>query len=297
MQRRPGITLIEVLVAIFIMGIGMIALLTLFPLGAINVAQALRHDRASQCATNANANANAWNLRHDANVASAFVTQINAGLSVTGPSSPVYVDPFYQPLAGGTTLSGLSRISPSYVNVASGPQTALWFSLLDDINFDLNGVATGSGSGAAFASPQTVTRTGRYTWAYLLRRPRLQDETTVDMSVVVYADRITQTVDGENAFSATGTLGTTTLTLTFTAGAKPSIRNGSWILDVTQDGKVVRGNFYRVIDAVEVPGSNQFTLELQTPLKSAVASVSTAFTVVVMDRVVEVFDRGTGYTP
>ena len=47
MQRRSGITLVEVLVAILIMGVGMIALLTLFPLGALNIAQALKDDRAA----------------------------------------------------------------------------------------------------------------------------------------------------------------------------------------------------------------------------------------------------------
>ena len=33
-RDRPGVTLLEVLTAIFIMGIGMLAILTLFPAGA-----------------------------------------------------------------------------------------------------------------------------------------------------------------------------------------------------------------------------------------------------------------------
>lgn len=44
--KRAGVTLLEVLAAIFIMGIGLLALLTLFPLGAVNMAQSIKDDRA-----------------------------------------------------------------------------------------------------------------------------------------------------------------------------------------------------------------------------------------------------------
>jgi len=52
-HKRPGITLLEVLVAIFIMGIGLLALLTLFPLGALEMAQAIQDDRAGKAAADA----------------------------------------------------------------------------------------------------------------------------------------------------------------------------------------------------------------------------------------------------
>src|SRR5947208_1166809 len=100
MKHRAGVTLVEVLVSIFIMGIGMIALLTLFPLGAINIAQALRDDRAAQAVANASAYANAQDLRHDSVVTQKFTNQLTTlpVFSATGPSSPVYVDPFYRRL-------------------------------------------------------------------------------------------------------------------------------------------------------------------------------------------------------
>ena len=53
MSRRPGITLLEVLIAIFVMGIGLLALLVLFPLGALTMAQAIRDDRCAQAAQQA----------------------------------------------------------------------------------------------------------------------------------------------------------------------------------------------------------------------------------------------------
>jgi type II secretory pathway pseudopilin PulG len=52
-DARPGITLLEVLVAIFIVAIGLLALLTLFPLGALRMGQALKDDRTSQLALTA----------------------------------------------------------------------------------------------------------------------------------------------------------------------------------------------------------------------------------------------------
>jgi prepilin-type N-terminal cleavage/methylation domain-containing protein len=52
-QRRAGVTLSEVLVAIFIMGIGLLALLTLFPLGALNMARAIQDDRSENVAKSA----------------------------------------------------------------------------------------------------------------------------------------------------------------------------------------------------------------------------------------------------
>jgi type II secretory pathway pseudopilin PulG len=52
---RSGITLVEVLVAIFVMALGLMALLTLFPVGALSMAQAIQAERAAEASQNANA--------------------------------------------------------------------------------------------------------------------------------------------------------------------------------------------------------------------------------------------------
>jgi hypothetical protein len=54
-HRRPGLTLTEVLVAMFVMALGLISLLTLFPLGALQIGSALRDDRCAQTALQADA--------------------------------------------------------------------------------------------------------------------------------------------------------------------------------------------------------------------------------------------------
>src|SRR5262249_58569190 len=54
-MKRTGATLVEVLVAIFVMGIGLIAVLALFPLGVIRMAQAIQDDHTGNVAFNAEA--------------------------------------------------------------------------------------------------------------------------------------------------------------------------------------------------------------------------------------------------
>jgi prepilin-type N-terminal cleavage/methylation domain-containing protein len=69
MNRRNGTTLVEVLVAIFIMGIGLLAILSLFPLGAVQMAQALKDQRAAEAAANSAAYARViWKQACDADV-------------------------------------------------------------------------------------------------------------------------------------------------------------------------------------------------------------------------------------
>src|SRR5438876_11917270 len=52
-MQRAGTTLVEVLVAIFVMGIGLIAVLALFPLGVIRMAQAIQDNHTGNIAFNA----------------------------------------------------------------------------------------------------------------------------------------------------------------------------------------------------------------------------------------------------
>src|SRR4051812_3715730 len=63
---RRGVTLVEVLIAIFLMGIGLMAILSLFPLGAAQMAQAIKDQRCAEAATNADALARiTWKITCD----------------------------------------------------------------------------------------------------------------------------------------------------------------------------------------------------------------------------------------
>ncbi len=45
MNRRAGLSLAEVMIAIFVLGLGLMGVLSLFPLGAVRMAQAIKDDR------------------------------------------------------------------------------------------------------------------------------------------------------------------------------------------------------------------------------------------------------------
>src|SRR5262249_21352821 len=108
MSHRNGVTLTEVLVAIFIMGIGLLSLLVLFPLGALNMAQAIKDERVA--AAERNAEALAWTdvdgkstapkgtpaMTGNPNVVNLYRDPGTGLFPSTGASTicyPVYVDP------------------------------------------------------------------------------------------------------------------------------------------------------------------------------------------------------------
>src|SRR5947209_16589608 len=171
MTHRRGTTLIEVLVSIFVMAIGMIALLALFPLGAFQMADAIKDDRVSACVANATSVATAWSLRHDLTFTitpspafdkpSPKHVDVSAGPWLTGPSYAVYADPVGRATYFGSTeyvdwvaavgiktfpgQAGLKRVGTSFA--PNGPSALRWCTFLDDINFDKNGApATPAGS-------------------------------------------------------------------------------------------------------------------------------------------------------
>jgi Tfp pilus assembly protein PilV len=271
MNRRSGITLVEVLVAILIMGVGILAIFTLFLVGMLNYKQAMQDDRVVQAATIANAIALARNIRNDPNVNTAFA---NNGKPVT----VVYVDGFYFNLLNSNHLD--SNI-PRCTIALNNPQQSFqrWFALLDDFEFNPNGIPEGNAA--------IVESKGYYTWAYLLRRPRINDPTFTDMAVVVYGGRTVAVQEGETEMVAAGNLGDTQITVTGT----PAITKTGWVLDLTPDQITgnLTGQFYRIV-SVTPEGANTI-LETQIPLKAPVQKI------LVMENVLEVIERGTGWEP
>ncbi len=195
MTRRPGATLIEVLVAIFIMGIGMIALLTLFPIGALRMQQAIQDERAQQAGHNAHALSIIHNVHNDSSVVTipgapgvpdVFANPTDKSQAIPtpmidadpeGPSYPVFVDPIgFQSSTPGTFQAFLAGYTPVRRRLPSYTTTNTsiynWFTLFDDLAFN-------SADGTPQVSGAAVLRDTRYSWAYLLQRPRTADSSIV----------------------------------------------------------------------------------------------------------------------
>jgi hypothetical protein len=366
MKQRTGATLIEVLVAIFVMSLGLMGLLVLFPLGALSMAQAIQDNRTAQAAASAAAFSEILEVRNDANLflgTDPVVGPLDAfgtlprrptdppppfppgpwpilsiwtdpatGRKWDGPSYPVYVDYLgvsipdlrttdrvgeFIPVVGPNRSPGFQRRIGAFTFVRdpitgqvqpSFSQYLKCCTLLDDVSFKSTGLAVDT-----LGAP--VQRDTRYSWAYLLRRPRYWDRSVVDLVGVVYSGR-SAAVSNESVYS--GILfdsNSTTVTVTWnpTIGeGRPAIRPGSWILDATVVKRNPSSNppylpdphgfFYRVVNVTDGPTLNQITLELQT--KPRVSTVGPSVSggqgygiLVVMENVVEVFEKSAGWKP
>jgi len=319
-MQRKGATLVEVLVAIFVMGIGLMSLLVLFPLGALTMAEAIQNDRAATLAANAAAIGRFKQVRtdFDPNVGTGTgetVDTIYDGLpidTVAGqPGNTVYVDPIGYYLNGGSGDAakrvGTTQIQRRRVKYATNQNEALRrFSLLDDLTFAANGTPAQTGGGNT-----NIEREGRYTWAFMCRRKKAQDPTSeCDLSVVVYYQRLMQSGEattangvatsraaGEPTYQAAFDSSTPRVVFTrpaslanppdSTAPWPPPVKKGSYILDGS-DPRKDHGLFYRVLKVGDNDGDTMW-VELQNKPRVGIGSGRA----VVMENVIDVFERGT----
>jgi type II secretory pathway pseudopilin PulG len=259
MKRRSGTTLVEVLVAIFIMGIGMIALLTLFPIGVLRMAQAINDERAAQAAYIAHENAIIYNIRNDVLTAGNagvvtdgvtadfFAAAPAAGLKAGDPygeSYTLFVDPIgwnsgtTSQWVGGQT--GLLRRRP--VSFATTPATITRaFTLWDDMTYYNDPTLGLPGTPETFgnAAAPFIMRNARFSWAYTMRRPLTAEKSVVDCSIVVFDSRsLSLGVNlglGEYVYpTAYFNANNNTVVVDYTTTTPPPIRPGNWIMDATQ---------------------------------------------------------------
>ena len=327
--RRPGISLMEAMIAIGVMAIGLLSLLTLFPLGAVQIGQALKDDRCSEAALQADAymrsywehavaGGNPVGGESDSNTAQGtgsgdatqdpFVDPDGTGSAYVAalssePSYPVFVDPigyytYTTPTPYQTRIArentGIPRVK--LAGITGGPQAVRVCSLTDDLTYGTDGAATLSGG--------QLVRQGRYTWAAMLQKPDVAAD-EADIKVLVFDRRIPLLNDTNNEILLTVTPTqvnpgvTSSLTITgLPTSEVPLIRRGGWIMDGTVQaattGGIRHANFYR-ITAVESPAPGTFVVDLETPIVRNDGNTGTGTeytaTFYLLAGLAEVFDR------
>jgi hypothetical protein len=323
MTRRPAVTLIEVLVSMFIMAIGMLALLVLFPLGAVSMGQALKDDRCQSTSSMADNVAIAWNIRHGTFVASVLPINpvANPPVTLAAAGGTVYVDPY--PSANGAVLpvvgtpavipntALIPRMSPIFlqnlyqqvnppppqVPVVSVAQLVdRFFSLPDDITFLDNGAPDIVNTGGM------IDRGRRYSFAYLVTAPQPQSalDSIVQLTVVVYSSRPIGALTSEATYTATNYItppvfspNGVQVSWNPAAQTTPNIKFGSWILDTTAGNTP---SFYRVVNITDV-GPGSLMVEVQPNLRANIGTAVLPGSITVMENVAEVFDKGTSWQP
>ncbi|MFO0823509.1 MAG: type II secretion system protein [Gemmataceae bacterium] len=290
MTRRPGLTLTEVLVTLAILAFGVLAILTLFPLAASQMAIAVREDRSAQAANAADGYFRAYwkseyvdKVRDGLPVIETFdqvLTDPNSGLSppqqhgglpaaaAGEPSYPLFIDPMGVSARGvgwmgDGSATNLPRRSLALLN-AGAQQSFRVCSQMDSLGYDDNG-------------HPLADRELRYNWSWVIQRPQNSNKFAATMSVLVYDFRpnlYAPTNGPEGVYYSAAPLvvpGSTSLNLSYTPGSPPNVKPGSWIMDVTDpsigSNKIRHANAYQVVSITPDATGAVMYLELQTPLK------------------------------
>jgi prepilin-type N-terminal cleavage/methylation domain-containing protein len=314
MDHRQGITLIEVLVAMFIAAIGTLSLLVLFPLAALNMRQALVDDRCAQAGINGAALMDSLGYRTDGISSTGAITPGSIADQLVNSQNPVYIDAIGTEVILSTATPtgpnlyvgalgalnaptpGIQRMTPTFISSAASPPTGntavlmayKFFRLQDDLNYSTVAVADTTGG--------FINRVGHYTWAYMVRPPSsVYCPGIADMSVVVYDGRNTSTPGGESCYLPAGStypVGSTSIVLQYSgtplpiAGSPyysqtaPVLRRGSWILDAskfdTNNDPAAIGNIHSFFyRVVDVTDTGTtMQVDLETPLVAAIDGAS-----------------------
>lgn len=305
--RRPGMSMAEVLVALFVMALGAIAILTMFPVGMFQMGQALKDDRTSQAAAAAdgymrhywrtevvekgggtepfvaaldNPDARPDSLNAAPNPTKG--TQSVAGLPTT--SYPVFVDPmgYVAPWGSQNTTAHqfwvgnqlIPRRSLNQVMAQGGNYPQRVCSLLDGFSYGTDGQPANTTG--------VIERELRYNWLWVIQRPNNADKYTANMTVVVFDKRAFQfaPANAEQVFAGSPTptpIGVPNPQVVFVVGATsiqvptalrvPAVQKGGWVMDGTVSGITRHALFYRVVSVTDNPGNPALGIQPTTDLE------------------------------
>ncbi len=297
---REGFTLTEVLVTLAILAFGVLAILTLFPLAASQMAIAVREDRSAQSAAAADGLIRAlWKTEivekrvpnepfflalDDPNnsVPSQFQHNLPQFPQVqpNEASYPVVVDPMGFVARSGRAEQywigdgGNTNVPRRTLNLFGGNAQYAFrrCSLMDGFGYDEDGHPV---------DPNTSVsdRELRYNWLWVVQRQQNGNRYAANLTVVVFDNR-------PHLFAPTGAEATFPNT-TFNPGqtsivvtGSPDLKGGGWVMDASVVPPYIRNtNFYQVVSVTEnTPLAGQTTIELQNPIKNPTDNNTAAYT-------------------
>ena len=249
--NRRGVSLMEVLIALFILSIGLLGVAALIPIGRYSVAEATKSDRCAACGhaaldeikTRGLVDANIW--------------AYNTGPLTSGATFAI--DPLYT--GGSNYLGAITRLHYTN-NAAAGPifigNDDLLFDIPDDSSLRPRGLQLDGSVGAP-------TSEGRYTWLFTASPSPTEDAAASSD----WRNRKTFTVSAVVCFQRDLTGGEdkpftpTTWTPSgkfMQVGADLGIQRDDWILVCGSRGVPV-GVWYRVVSAGGYGGTSYLTLQ------------------------------------
>ncbi len=325
-DKRPGVTLLEVLLAIFILAIGMVSILACFPIASLNMVRAVRDQRSAQVTVNANTLLHQWwkeswytpdGLIMPEEIVSGqeptielLDTEHLSGNNFnilrvdSGPSHPVMIDPLgiasYGPTVGG--FIERAHLNKGYPTFGANRRNQLRMTTLpDDMSFDRSANAANSAG--------QFDRGYRYSCAWVLQREHNSNPYDVRKFTLTFDNRPIDLPDGDQVYIKNPTFNQlrlndpNSLTIISNTNALPRTRKAGWVM-VAYHATYPLGaanfkpprwvvSFHRTIsqDDALVGGLNERTVGLEQAV-----STPTSFDdvrVVIFEKLIEVFDGGT----
>ena len=298
---RQGLTLLEVLITIFVMAIGFLSVLTLFPLAARKIIRSIDSDRASLISGNSGLALNILGFKKDAQaIFESDLMNINAnpGLATLKfkRSRYVHTDPIAINAGYSPPLSLFPQFFPTTVVSFPGGFNSYRDLLIsqDEIQFTAEG------------KPEPGFRRGqRYSTSFLFSRGKLNDPNSINCLTLVYVGRPVESgVDNQIPLNIQPRSGPDKSLEFILNGQLPNngpdreFGRNSWILDITPTFSLVGyqipqfKKFYQVQN-VEPISATQFKVVLDRPI-SCESGATFLEQAIWFDYLFDVFDRGTG---
>ncbi|MDY3552348.1 prepilin-type N-terminal cleavage/methylation domain-containing protein [Gemmata sp. JC717] len=320
MTRRSGLTMTELLVAIFVVAIGLAGVMSMVPFGAKQMSDALVADRAASHAhTTDGMMRSIWREKVIDDTSgngsgepfwTALVNPGN-GLPLLGPtdpaaSYPVFIDPI------GYGRSGGVNDNKNWVGDNGKADTAIPRRTLNDFpNADNairawsqpDGFSWDEAQDSAVPVNGAAMREYRYNSLAVVQRPANNQQNTATLKIVVFSNRRPRFFPTGSeavipqAANVIFTPGSTAVQVPISQiPASSEIRKGGWIMDGTVNSTFRHANFYRVVSALDNGSTNAgvavLDIELHTPIKRIDGGTSSyPATIVLFPGVAGVFER------